>query len=951
MSGAEFVALVGVFAAVAQLTVYCSRACSVFPDRLEFALKGPAILDKVFSKASNLSAYIETIEAQYVTCPEILCTLKDCAAEARLLIDYVGELRSAYQGDRKRDLAKKLSFVVFQESVEARIAKHLKRIRQCELDLILFMSANGSIKLVTIGDDISRVKEIVERVDTKLDNNDVIAQKKIERNLAALETLVNDRLGKVERTIEGLSVLLLDSPGHSAERRFQTATVSLQPRNTGMKNRTMGLGQTPNYETFFGYKPQLDKLAQVLKCGQAAIVGLPGVGKTRLIEEFLNRFQSLNGKVVSFWIDGTTEETFKQDFAQIPLSDLVTVSNDLTEIPEDEGEEQQTEGHPMQMIVIDGIYRTELTYTGKKLISRLKMSENRRVLFSATNDIVVQNLIPADTVVSLPGLDAGDGQQLLLQRIGLKTNKLQGSLELAKMLSYHPLAICQAASYLLAVRFDMVDCLRCFEEHDSIQTTLLQHNVTLSESGTGSTTCVKSLWISFKYLGKSNAFAIEVLKMMSCFHYMDVTVKLLPLGASAFHLRKALGLLESMFTIIYRGERERFDLHPLVRLAVRSQLQSTGRLHRYLDMALSKVLEYFPVISGDNGCVSAFEITLLPHARSILKEQLLQTNVHSRKKLSRLAIGVAIVYKQYGKFGLALEFIECALRLIHENDDIVFRATARHHQAIVLHRLGRLSEAERVAVDVHQERKEMLGQWHQETLASLNNLGLIYISQARLDLAEKTLRAALDGKVVASGENERRVMISMINLGEVLQSREKYEEAEQMFMKVVEWRKEHLGEKDMATLSAISHLATAFQGQKRWEDAWERHNEALNGRCLTLGRAHPSTLRSQANLASILQSQGLYSQAEDLLKQVHKSCLDAQGEKSPSMVLVMRSMASVIQDQGRYQEAATISQKALSLSRKILGSEHPKTKACREKFDELRPFQITYYLGEEPRGT
>jgi hypothetical protein len=220
MSGAEFIALVGVLAAVAQLTVYGFKAGSVFPGRLEVALKSSAVLDQIFSKASNLGAYIEAVEAQYVACPEILCTLKDCAMEARLLISYIEEIRSTSQGDRKRNLATRLSLMAFRESVEARIAKHLKRIRQCEMDLILFISAKSHINLVTIGDDVARVEETVERVETKMDHNIAIVQKRIEHNIATLGKLVNDRFGRVERKVEGLSVLLLAPPGHFAEVSF-----------------------------------------------------------------------------------------------------------------------------------------------------------------------------------------------------------------------------------------------------------------------------------------------------------------------------------------------------------------------------------------------------------------------------------------------------------------------------------------------------------------------------------------------------------------------------------------------------------------------------------------------------------------------------------------------------------------------------------------------------------
>ena len=74
----------------------------------------------------------------------------------------------------------------------------------------------------------------------------------------------------------------------------------------------------------------------------------------------------------------------------------------------------------------------------------------------------------------------------------------------------------------------------------------------------------------------------------------------------------------------------------------------------------------------------------------------------------------------------------------------------------------------------------MLGPEHPDTLASVNNLGLVLESQGRYEEAETMHRRALEAREKVLGPEHPDTLTSVSNLGSVLERQGKYEEAEAM---------------------------------------------------------------------------------------------------------------------------------------------------------------------------
>jgi Tfp pilus assembly protein PilF len=119
-------------------------------------------------------------------------------------------------------------------------------------------------------------------------------------------------------------------------------------------------------------------------------------------------------------------------------------------------------------------------------------------------------------------------------------------------------------------------------------------------------------------------------------------------------------------------------------------------------------------------------------------------------------------------------------------------------------------------------------------------------------------------------------LASVNNLGVVLERHGKYEEAELMFRKAIEGHEQVLPDHPDIFI-IVSNLGIAIQLQGRYEEAESMHRRALAAREKLLLPEHPATLPSINDLGVVLERQGKYEEAE----LIHQRTLAAQEKLLP----------------------------------------------------------------------
>lgn len=147
-----------------------------------------------------------------------------------------------------------------------------------------------------------------------------------------------------------------------------------------------------------------------------------------------------------------------------------------------------------------------------------------------------------------------------------------------------------------------------------------------------------------------------------------------------------------------------------------------------------------------------------------------------------------------------------------------------------------------------------------------------YFQHGNYIQAEEYFLVALDESKALYGEDNIETMAILDQLGLVYSKQGHAEEAERLHLQVYEQYEHLLGSKHPMTLQAQHHLALARFQRHLYNDAAKLFLSCYYGRMAVLGSSHLDTLTSMQYLAITYLEEGQYAAAEEVLRQ----CLSKQ---------------------------------------------------------------------------
>lgn len=326
-------------------------------------------------------------------------------------------------------------------------------------------------------------------------------------------------------------------------------------------------------------------------------------------------------------------------------------------------------------------------------------------------------------------------------------------------------------------------------------------------------------------------------------------------------------------------------------------------------------------------------------------------------------------------------------------DQPLLKARLLQSVASSLRTLGLLDLAAGPQEEALTLRRDLLGAGDAETLASLNEMGVLMQARGRWDDAEACFREALERRRTLLGPEHPDTLLSMNNIAALLDVRNQPAEAERMHEEVLDLRRRVLGPEHPDTLLSLLNLATvrAYQGrldeaaplysevlvklrrvhgdeehdtllcinnygmllymQGRLDDARALTEEALATRRRTLGDEHPDTLGSIANMALILDAIGDPDGAEKFYREALDTRRRVLGDYHPETLPSIINLATNLATRGRLAEATPLLEEAVETCRRVHGSDHPDTLDALTNLGVLRqmegkPVEAALCLGE-----
>lgn len=214
---------------------------------------------------------------------------------------------------------------------------------------------------------------------------------------------------------------------------------------------------------------------------------------------------------------------------------------------------------------------------------------------------------------------------------------------------------------------------------------------------------------------------------------------------------------------------------------------------------------------------------------------------------------------------------------------------------------------------------------HPIILVAVNNLGILYCDQGKLQEAEEMCRRALAGREKVSGEDHASTLDTVHNFGRLYQTQGKLQEAEDMYQRALAGREKALGPDHTWTLMTVNRLGLLYQAQGKLQKAEIMYQRALAGKKKNLGEDHTSTLDTVHNFGHLYQAQGKLRDAEAMYKRALAGMEKALGPDHTSTLNSVHCLGILYADEGKLQDAEVMYKRALAGYEKALGPDHTST--------------------------
>jgi non-specific serine/threonine protein kinase/serine/threonine-protein kinase len=319
--------------------------------------------------------------------------------------------------------------------------------------------------------------------------------------------------------------------------------------------------------------------------------------------------------------------------------------------------------------------------------------------------------------------------------------------------------------------------------------------------------------------------------------------------------------------------------------------------------------------------------------------------------------------------GRAVETIDSEL-----SEDPLVAARLRHTVGRVYRLLGLLEPAEQVLRQALATRRELLGEEHPETLASMLGLARVFQQSRRHEEAEVLYRERVAVLRRLHGEESKQTLRAMTDLansyqlqGQQRDGAQLYAAAEELLLEVLETHRRAFGEEDVFSTfilgivysrqneredEAARLLSTALDAgddievspssttwpdvarivlgeihhsRGRFDEAERLYREVLKRRRRIYGVEHRETLIALSHIAFLHSDQARWEEAERLHLDALEKRRRVLGDDHVDTLGSIVGLAAVYKQQGRYDEAESLYREALDTQKRVLGDDHPDT--------------------------
>ncbi|KAJ5157885.1 uncharacterized protein N7482_008985 [Penicillium canariense] len=653
---------------------------------------------------------------------------------------------------------------------------------------------------------------------------------------------------------------------------------------------------------------------------RTALVGLGGVGKSKVAIEYSYRIRENSPETWVFWIHASNATRFEQSFQTIAETVKIPGRRDrkanIFRLVSHWLQDNRCGNWVLIMDNVDDDFLCKPPLAsregapdglncapGQPLLSFLPQVPHGSIILTTRSKQVALSIVDSSNLIQVEPMGRSNALALLQKKLGTQTNQ-QEALLLIEALDFMPLAIVQATTYIRsrAPRCSVAQYLIQLQKSDNRKIRLLGYDADPLYRDWEASNSILTTWqISFNHIRKIRPSAADLLSLMSFFDRQGIAENLLQDSPQKFDRFKHINdenegsgteseanndfeddikTLTDYSFISISQHGTLFEMHRLVQLATHRWLKIHGKKEHWKQRFTKVLSAEFPTGEYEHWVLCQ---SLFPHVKLAMSQR---------------------------------PDSEASLREW---------AALLHNGAMYAWRKGNMVDMKEMATRAMETREHVLGPEHEDTIASISVVGLVYLDRGQLQEAETLHFQVLETCKKVLGAEHPRTLTSMANLGSTYETQGRFQEAEALHSQVLETRKKLLGTEHLDTLTSMSRLVSTYQGQGRWQDAEIMSTQLLKISRKVVGEEHPDTLSNMAKIAMIYQDQGRFQEAETLQLEVVEAQKKVLGLEHPRTLTSIGSLASTYGKQGRLKETEKLQLQVLESRKRLLGAEHLDT--------------------------
>ena len=632
----------------------------------------------------------------------------------------------------------------------------------------------------------------------------------------------------------------------------------------------------PRSNYFIGNDEQIEFIANAFKNSNHVVIGqtisgLGGIGKTQLAIEFAYRYAS-NYQTAIWLVNAESSASVYNEFIKFSSDLKIQQSENWTEDELGEVTRNWMQANTNWLIIFNNLVSdtTIEKYVPESLLGG-------HILITTRNTQMISGFN-----IDLSVFSPNEAVAFLHKRLGDKYSSDADAHSLAQQLGCLPLALEQAAAYILINKININDYSKLLDRNglsifdDAAKPTDYSNIVS------------KTLYSSITHLSD------EAQQLISICAYMapdNIPIRLFqdsreilpePLKTNA-EQRFSNILVELRNSSLINGDEGHINIHRMTQVLIR---QNHFENTQWLDYCFAAIQTVIPHDFSTFESRTWFEC-LATHVDSILRFSMDQyiENDEKQRQIADLYHKSGCGNEHLGNYPKALECYYKALAirekfLGNEHPDT---ASTYNDIAVVYSSQGDYSKALEWYYRALAVREKMLGKEHPDTAATYNNIAIVYTNQGNYSKALECSQKALASWKRILGKEHPDTAATYNNIAAVYRDQGDYPKALEWYHKALAICEKVLGREHPDTATTYNNIAYVYDSQGDYQKALEWCQKALTIREKVLGKEHPDTATVYCNIAMVFYGMGDYDKSLAFYAEALHIYFDTLGESHPSL--------------------------------------------------------------------